>query len=138
MGVSGPGIEPGVVHHPVSLVDLSPTLEELLQLEPVPSDGASIFSDEARLLYGHRGDMQTLEDDGWSVTRWPYRLYRKGPSQQLVDLRTDAQVDEPVQLIQMSGLLDDHMATTRAPETIPMDADFDEDTVRGLEALGYF
>jgi len=87
------GIEPGVVDRPVSLVDVAPTILDLLGLElPGPVDGRSLLTDAAdrrplyletltgRLTHGWN-DMRGLIDGRWK--------YLMGVEPELYDLEAD-------------------------------------------------
>ena len=53
MILAGPGIEPGRVTSPTSLVDIHPTLLDLAGLEPEPRDGVSLLRpDPERTVFG--------------------------------------------------------------------------------------
>lgn len=144
---SGPGIRSGEVSAPVSLADLAPTLTELCGLAPQDSDGRSLVPAlqgkalSSRPVYSHRGQLKVLENDAWSVVDWPWKLYRKGTKVQLYNLEKDPGEATPVTNAQVSArlgkLLDEQMAGTVAPEVIQEKGDFDDETMKGLEALGY-
>ncbi len=95
MLIRWPGVEPRRVAHPVSLVDIAPTLYEAFDLPPIPATtGTSLLdlvasgpepSDRAILvedmLYGR---------DGRALVRWPQKLVlRDGSPPRLFDLESD-------------------------------------------------
>jgi arylsulfatase A-like enzyme len=72
-----PGLEPGVVEHPVETVDLFPTLLALAGVEPPVNQGRDL----APLLAGEPPARRTLISDfllygrgRWSVRRGPWKL----------------------------------------------------------------
>ena len=146
--ISGPGVKAGTVDTPVTLADLAPTLAELCGLEPFAGvDGISLVPAlqgkplPKRALYAHRGQLNKLENDHWSVVDWPWKLYRKRDVVELYDLSKDPGERKPVQNAEVQARLekqlDAHLASTVEPLREQTEADFDEETMKGLEALGY-
>jgi arylsulfatase A-like enzyme len=145
----GPGVRPGRIETPVSLVDVLPTLLDALGIEPVPGlAGRSLWS----LLRGGSEPAErallaegTLHGpDRKALVRWPWKLIvTAGQPARLYDLARDAgeQRDlarqEPERL---AALLEELETRTRAASrgrAAPSPAQLDEATRAQLSELGY-
>ena len=86
--IRAPGLEAGRVDLPVSLLDLTPTVLDLLGL-PQPGDGPGR---SARTLTADRPQplgWLLYEEDAWGVVEAPRKWTRQGGRQQLFDLDED-------------------------------------------------
>lgn len=90
LAVHVPGVPPARIDEPVSLLDVRPTLEQLLGLSPAAdNDGRSLFlhllpEPPAPPLYPHRV-LVLNESDQWGVIEWPLKLMVR-PRDNLVEL----------------------------------------------------
>ena len=149
--VSGPGIGPGaIVHDPVSLVDVVPTVIDLLRLPRRDTDGLSLVpafegrSLPARELYAE--SFAPLLDFGWSSLRSIRRdgqKYVAAPKPELYDVLSD--VGETRNLVEARPEVAQALASrverySRAE--LPRDAltpveEADREARARLQALGY-
>lgn len=85
-----PGVSPARIDEPVTLIDLRPTLEDLLGLEPAArNDGRSLFphllpEPAGATLYPDRV-LVLNESDQWGVIEWPLKLMVR-PRDNLIEL----------------------------------------------------
>jgi len=151
----GPGVEPGVLGTPVSIIDVAPTLSELADLgigadldgrSLVPElrgRGGSRESGEPRLLYVHRAKRNLDEErDLWAVIDDRWKLIDDEGTWLLYDLERDPMEqanladDHPAELARLQAALrafrDRGIRRTEAAVV-----DMDPELQRALEALGY-
>jgi arylsulfatase A-like enzyme len=145
----GPGVRPGRIETPVSLVDVLPTLLEALGLEPLPDlAGRSLWGllgggpDPAERALVAEGTLHG--PDRKALVRWPWKLVvTTGQPARLYDLgrdpgeRRDLSQQAPERLAE---LLEELEATTRAASRGRLDrspAQLDEQTRAQLGELGY-
>lgn len=115
LAVRGPGIAPGPIDEPVSLVDLPPTLLGLLGGAPLqPADGVDLtpaLLGAPRALTRHDRTLVMHEQDQWAVIAWPYKLLVR-PADNLTELydlaadpgeRTDLSAREPERVKELRG-----------------------------------
>lgn len=90
-----PGVAPGVVDVPVSLLDAYPTVLELLGVTPGPSDGDSLLpllvDGAPPSLVDRARPLPLNESDQFGVVAWPWKLVvrREDNLAELYDLSTD-------------------------------------------------
>ncbi len=144
-----PGVvEPGRVATPVRLVDVAPTVLELLGAPPLADvDGRSLVP----LLHGERSDLGLF---AYSETLAPYLDYRyaplhamragrwkyiRAPRPELYDLVADPDEsinrvgDEPQIVARLEARLDERLRAAPSGPTV----EIDDERRRRLEALGY-
>lgn len=94
--LSGPGVKPGQITEPVSLIDIPPTIAECFGLSKRPYSGKSLLGDIAP----NRTVLSEYHDGGCSAgftmvrwndgdTFWKYIHYAEGHPPQLFDLTSD-------------------------------------------------
>jgi choline-sulfatase len=144
--VSGPGISPGRIAAPVSLLDIAVTiLEAARALPPVPLTGRSLRA-SARLAPERPPDRSIVAEGNLydeaqrAVLRWPHKLV-SGSSASVFDLSQDA--DERAPLAD-AGLaewlhseLEQQLDAARARAADASRAELDVDTLEHLRDLGY-
>ncbi len=90
-----PGLPPGVVDHPVSLLDVYPTLFELIGGPAPDVDGESLlahlFADASQELVSGVRPLPLNETDQYGVVLWPHKLLvrREDDLVELYDLAND-------------------------------------------------
>jgi len=148
--IAGPGLSPRVVPDQVRIVDVMPTLLELLAVPSPPQvQGASLLP----LLRGERLNLTALSESwfprfhyGWSelvaIQDERFKLIR-APRRELYDLQRDPREtqdlagSDPGRVATLERALDAMLAASeasgrpKAPETV------DAETAERLEALGY-
>lgn len=146
--VSAPGVAAGVVEHPVGLIDIAPTVVELLGLPPLEDiDGVSLLhpTAEKRLLYCETLVGRLVE--GWNDLRGcvvgDFKFIRASDPE-LYNLTTDfaerhnvaAEYPEIVRDLdaQVVGLIRDRSSTYRIADRYLVP---DEEVRANLRALGY-
>jgi len=142
----GPGVRPGRIDAPVSLVDVLPTLLDALGLPPVPGlDGLSLWPLIAR--------RETLPErpivaegtlhgpERRALVRWPWKLLEvEGGPPRLYDLERDPAERQDLASAQPERLraLGEELASLRARREPPAPApEIDERVRRDLSGLGY-
>lgn len=161
MIISGPGVERGRVSVDVSLIDLLPTLLELVGLEPgrlgVELDGRSLvpllrpsndaapdesFTDRALLM--HRAKMgRNYGRHWWAIVHDGWKLIVDDGELALYDHRSDRKEMfdrskyEPERIRALMERLDALRAAGPSAEVERTDIVLDEEMVETLEALGY-
>ena len=146
LAVWGPGVEPGRIDAPVSLVDLLPTLLEALALPPLPGlDGVSLWPLLARrealperpivaegTLYG---------PERRALVRWPWKLVEvDGGASRLFDLEHDPGEKDDLAAAHPERLraLGEELASLRAGASPEAPApEIDDRIRRDLSELGY-
>ena len=146
--IRAPGLEPGVVARPVSLVDVAPTILDLLGLGlPGPVDGRSLVAgglDErpiylesltGRLTHGWN-DMRAVVEGRWK--------YHMGVEPELYDLEEDFREttnlagSHPDRVSGMDALLRSMIASSVGPHRLSDRYRTPDDDVKAkLQALGY-
>lgn len=95
MAIRVPGLPAGVVDQPVSLLDVYPTLFELVGAPATDVDGESLlahlFADAPRELTSGRRPLPLNESDQYGVVLWPHKLLvrRDDDLVELYDLAAD-------------------------------------------------
>jgi len=149
----GPGVEPRRVAAPVSLVDLDPTLRELIGLPADPeSDGVSLA---AALRGSAAPEPRTLLAQGTlygperrACLRWPTVLHFSfpGASVRAFDLATDPSEHDPLEVVagsdaqRLAGQCERVWRAAEAAEAedrSPDEQAIDPTTKKELESLGY-
>ena len=146
--ISAPGIEPDVIRQPVSLVDIAPTILELVGIEPPKQmDGRSLLNDDP---VPHPVFLESLGGrlhHGWNDVRGivvDKHKYLIGHGTQLFDLdqdifeRRDLSKEEANLAARLDRELREFIASSQGP--ISLEEAFskaDLDVQRRLEALGY-
>jgi arylsulfatase A-like enzyme len=155
--VFGPGIPPGRVDAPVSLVDVAPTLERLAGLDPAPGDGRDLLAAPAEpgrslrltgTLYGPekhalvRGSTKAIATSGNHTMRRHLVGPRSFAPRELYDLASDPGERRPLgdgdggpQAAALRAELDG-FAGEPAPASARA-ALVDDETRERLRALGY-
>ena len=150
----GPGIAPGRIATPVSLVDVLPTLAELAGLPAAPGDGRSLVpllrasaSPPAELaerpLFAHRADVgHERTQHLWAVVRGGWKLIEGAGGATLYDLGSDPDelrdvaAAHPEIRAQLARDLAAHRAAGfRGHEAITVELDAEQRAT--LESLGY-
>jgi len=155
--VHWPGVTDGgmVIDEPVGLVDVAPTIMEVLGLPvPVEMRGASLVP----LMLGERPDaprfvVSAIKDDWRSVVVGRWKLIEHARSQHATDAAlydlardpgetTDVSADHPIVMRYLSGLLGLYVADVDgrgmlASEPVEHVTDLDPSTEVHLRALGY-
>ena len=141
-----PGLVPARITAPVGLIDLAPTLAELLDLGPLPvAEGRSLLAlarGQAHALPPAVSDGVRPEDARVTGPRWS--LVRRRGVDHLYDLDADPAetrdlaAQEPDALAELREILARHEARELVVEPGEVeDAEVDEQTRELLEALGY-
>jgi arylsulfatase A-like enzyme len=142
----GPGVQPGRIDAPVSLVDVLPTLLEGLGLPPLPGlDGVSLWPLVARReTLAERPILAegTLHGpERRALVRWPWKLVEvEGGSSGLFDLERDPREKDDLAASQPERLraLGEELARLRAGRATPAPApQLDERMRSQLGELGY-
>jgi arylsulfatase A-like enzyme len=137
--IAGPGVGAGLRKSVRSLVDVVPTLAELVGLEPGDLPGRSILTAGSALQ--RTGTLADLHGRlaAWRGERWKLILDRESGKAELYDRlvdpsdRIDRAADEPGRVEELRARLED--ATQAAAPAA--EADIDEATAERLRALGY-
>ncbi len=144
--VWGPGVQPGRIDAPVSLVDVLPTLLDALGLPAISGiDGVSLWP-----LLSRRAPLgaRPIVAEGTlhgperrALVRWPWKLVETdGGASRLFDLerdpgeRSDLAEAEPERVRALAAELDRLRAGARPDAAAP---EIDDGTRRDLSALGY-
>lgn len=158
--VHGPavGVRPSRREENVSLVDVLPTLVELLGIEgPAETDGVSLArlvrgNDEdgavtetlrQRALIGHRVDETGSGRELWSAVRGAWKLIQEGPARQLYELSSDPgeRLDRASEDPSIAKTLSDRVAALRSRASQVGDArveiSIDAGRLEALRKLGY-
>jgi arylsulfatase A-like enzyme len=138
--VSGPGVVPGRVAAPVSLLDVAVTiLEAAHALPPTRLSGRSLLASggpERSIvaegnLYAHAQR---------AVVRWPYKLV-SGRAENVFDLSQDANERAPLAddklALWLKSELEQELESARAQAARATQAELDADTLENLRDLGY-
>lgn len=146
--LSGPNVEPGLVQRPVSLVDIAPTILELVGIEPPEKmDGNSLLRGDADPRPVFLESLAGRLHHGWNDVRGVVaddHKYIIGTGTQLFDLDDDMheQRDLSEEKADLAARLDrtlrEFIASNQGP--ISLEKAFskaDPDVQRRLEALGY-
>ncbi|MEF8789142.1 MAG: sulfatase [Haloarculaceae archaeon] len=142
--VRRPDREPGRADHPVELVDVAPTVLEAVGAEPPAPFAGRRLSDPAPGHAISEAGVAPTYKAGVRTDRWKYIRY--GDREELYDLRadpgeqTDVAGNHPSVLADLSGTLDDHLAThgTHTGAEDVSDVGIEDGEARDrLEDLGY-
>jgi arylsulfatase A-like enzyme len=145
----GPGVAPGRIDEPVSLVDVLPTLLDALGL-PADADLAGrslwpLLTERARppeTSFFAEGTLHGI--DRKALVRWPWKLVAsEGEAPRLYDLsrdpgeQRDLAAAEPDRVAQLLKELGDGVARAAAGRSTQVPARVDAEIRKQLEALGY-
>lgn len=148
--LAGPGVGRGVVRDPVRIVDVLPTVLELLGVPPLPqAQGTSLLP----LARGERRDLPALAESwypryhyGWSelvaFREGRYKLIR-APRRELYDLEADPRETrnlaeaEPQRADALAASLEGFLTRFSREEAARGPQAIDSETAERLQALGY-
>ena len=139
--VTGPGVEPRLEGGQRRLLDVAPTLLDLLDVDPPDVPGESLLrTGSSRHAYVETKETELLR--GWSplygirTERWKYI---RAPRPELYDLARDPGERENVHAAYADVVerLSDHLDDIRARATESVPGHIDRQTAEQLSALGY-
>ncbi len=151
------GIPSRTVTTPVSLVDVLPTLLDLIGLQgPEGLDGRSLArllgpqavepeSLASRTLFAHRVQRNAARERHlWAAVRMPWKLITRSQTRpRLFDLssapekRSDLAEQRPSETAELLAVLDAFQRSSSKPDGEQVEIELDRDTLESLKSLGY-